>query len=86
LNALSRAGVHIQVRRRVGLFPNFDSMTPPEEFTHKRAQAESLIRQHAPARLQEQLIALLRPAIALTATRTDDAQIEGGASKFGGAC
>ncbi len=60
-------------------------MTPEEEFAQKRAQAEQLIRQHAPARLQEQLIALLRPAIALTATRTEDAQIAVGASKFGGA-
>ena len=57
-------------------------MTPQEEFAAKRGEAESLIRQHAPERLQEQLIALLRPAIALTATRTDDAQIPIGASKF----
>ncbi len=60
-------------------------MTPEEEFAQKRAQAEQLIRQYAPQRLQEQLISLLRPAIALTATRTDDAQIPVGASKFGGA-
>ncbi len=60
-------------------------MTPKEEFAAKRLEAESLIRQHAPQRLQEQLISLLRPAIALTATRTDDAHIPVGASKFGGA-
>ncbi len=60
-------------------------MTPAEQFAQKRAQAEQLIRQYAPQRLQEQLIALLRPAIALTATRTEDAQIPVGASKFGGA-
>ncbi len=60
-------------------------MTPTESFARKRAEAETLIRQHAPARLQEPLIALLRPAIALSATRTDDALIPLGASKFGGA-
>ena len=60
-------------------------MTPSQEFAQKRAEAEQLIREHAPARLQEQLISLLRPAIALTATRSDDAQIPLGASKFGGA-
>ena len=60
-------------------------MTPAEEFAAKRTEAESLIRQHAPERLQEQLIALLRPAIVLTATRADDAQIPVGTSKFGGA-
>ncbi|BCM94190.1 hypothetical protein IAD21_06093 [Abditibacteriota bacterium] len=60
-------------------------MTPTEEYTKKRLEAEELIRQYAPARLQEQLIVLLRPAIALTATRADDAQIPIGASKFGGA-
>ena len=60
-------------------------MTPTEQFAAKRLEAETLIRQHAPARLQEQLIALLRPAVALTATRADDAQIPVGASKFGGA-
>jgi len=60
-------------------------MTPTESFAQKRAEAEALIRQHAPARLQEQLIALLRPAIALSATRADDALIPLGASKFGGA-
>ncbi len=60
-------------------------MTPKEEFTAKRVEAEQLIRQHAPERLQEQLISLLRPAIALSATRTEDAQIPLGASKFGGA-
>jgi len=60
-------------------------MTPAQSFAQKRAEAETLIRQHAPARLQEQLISLLRPAIALSATRTDDALIPLGASKFGGA-
>ncbi len=60
-------------------------MIPEEEFAAKRTEAEQLIRQHAPQRLQEQLISLLRPAIALTATRTEDARIEVGASKFGGA-
>ena len=60
-------------------------MTPQEEFAAKRREAEQLIREHAPTRLQSQLIALLRPAIALTATRTHDAQIPLGASKFGGA-
>lgn len=60
-------------------------MTPAQDYARKRAEAEALIRQHAPARLQEQLIALLRPAITLTATRTEDAQIPVGASKFGGA-
>ena len=60
-------------------------MTPTQTYAAKRAEAESLIRQHAPARLQNPLIALLRPAIALHATRADDAQIPLGASKFGGA-
>ncbi len=60
-------------------------MTPTESYAHKRADAETLIRQHAPVRLQEPLIALLRPAIALSATRADDALIPLGASKFGGA-
>jgi len=60
-------------------------MTPAQSFAQKRAEAETLIRQHAPARLQEPLINLLRPAIALSATRTDDALIPLGASKFGGA-
>jgi len=60
-------------------------MTPAEEFAAKRLEAEALIRQHAPERLQAQLVELLRPAIALTATRADDAQIPVGASKFGGA-
>lgn len=35
--------------------------------------------------MQDSLIALLRPAIALTATRADDREIPLGASKFGGA-
>ena len=60
-------------------------MTPKEEFAAKRLEAESLIQKHAPERLQEQLISLLRPAIALTATRADDTHIPVGASKFGGA-
>ncbi len=60
-------------------------MTPADQFAAKRTEAESLIQKHAPARLQSQLIALLRPAIALTATRTDDAHIPLGTSKFGGA-
>lgn len=60
-------------------------MTPAQQFAQKRSEAETLIREHAPARLQNALISLLRPAITLTPTRTDDAQIEVGASKFGGA-
>ncbi|RYX86517.1 DUF1963 domain-containing protein [bacterium] len=59
-------------------------MTPTEDSTQKRFEAENLIRQFAPAGLQEQLIALIRPAIALTATPIDDAKIPIGASKFGG--
>ncbi len=60
-------------------------MTPKEEFAAKRLEAEQLIQKHAPERLQSQLIALLRPAIALSATRTEDEQIPLSASKFGGA-
>ncbi len=60
-------------------------MTPAETFAQSRAQAETLIRQHAPARLQDAVIERLLPAIALTATRADDADISIGASKFGGA-
>ncbi len=60
-------------------------MNPAENFAQKRREAESLIRLHAPASSHAELIALLRPAIALSATLADDAQIPLGASKFGGA-
>ncbi|WP_157947610.1 YwqG family protein [Abditibacterium utsteinense] len=60
-------------------------MSIAEDFAQKRAEAVELIRTHAPARLQEPLIELLRPAIALCATRAEDSQIPIGASKFGGA-
>ncbi len=61
-------------------------MTPAAEtYAQKRAEAVALIEQHAPPRLQSALIDLLRPAIALCATRAEDAQIPIGASKFGGA-
>lgn len=59
-------------------------MTPAESYAQKREEAIELIRAHAPARLQESLIELLRPAIALSATRAEDSQIPIGASKFGG--
>ena len=59
-------------------------MTPTEDFAKRRQQAEALIRQQAPANLHEKLIALLRPAIALTTTRADDTQLPIGSSKFGG--
>lgn len=59
-------------------------MTSDEEFAHKRLEAEQFIRQQAPAYLQEQLIALLRPIVALTAAPTEDPNIPIGASKFGG--
>ena len=60
-------------------------MTPAETYAQSRLEAENLIRQHAPARLQDAVIERLLPAIALAATRTDDADIAIGASKFGGA-
>jgi uncharacterized protein YwqG len=60
-------------------------MTSAEQYTAKRIEAESLIRTHAPQRLQSALIDLLRPAIALSATRLVDEEIPLGASKFGGA-
>ena len=61
-------------------------MTPAENLAQKRRDAESLIRQHAPAFSHDELIALLQPAIVLNATPTaDDAKIPLGASKFGGA-
>ena len=60
-------------------------MTPAETYAQSRLEAEQLIRQHAPARLQDAVIERLLPAIALTATRADDADIAIGASKFGGA-
>ncbi|HEX8465132.1 MAG TPA: YwqG family protein [Abditibacterium sp.] len=60
-------------------------MTPAAQYAQKRAEAVELIRQHAPPRLQDALIELLRPAITLQATRADDSQIPLGASKFGGA-
>ena len=60
-------------------------MTPTETFAQSRRTAEDLIRQHAPARLQNAIIERLLPAIALAATATDDSDIAIGASKFGGA-
>ncbi len=60
-------------------------MTPAETFAKSRIEAENLIRQYAPARLQDAVIERLLPAIALTATRSDDRDIAVGASKFGGA-
>ena len=60
-------------------------MTPTETFANSRLDAENLIRQYAPARLQGAVIERLLPAIALAATRTDDAEIASGASNFGGA-
>ena len=60
-------------------------MTPAEEFAQKRLEAVELIEKHAPARLQSQLIDLLRPAIALKATRCEDEEIPTRKSKFGGA-
>lgn len=60
-------------------------MTPAAQFAQKRHEAIALIHAHAPSRLQNPLIALLRPAIALSATRANDAEIPLGASKFGGA-
>ncbi len=39
-------------------------MTPNETYAQKRAEAIELIRKHAPARLQDSLIELLRPVIA----------------------
>ncbi len=60
-------------------------MTPTKEYAQKRAEAVELIQKHAPPRLQDALIELLRPAIALCATKADDAHIPLGASKFGGA-
>ena len=60
-------------------------MTPAEQFAHKRSHAVALIREHAPQRLQDSLIELLRPAIALGIERCDDDSIAIGASKFGGA-
>ena len=50
-------------------------MTPADSFAQSRIEAENLIRQLAPARLQEAVIEKLLPAIALTPTRADDAQI-----------
>lgn len=55
------------------------------EFAGLKEEAIEIIRQNAPQRLQDALIALLKPAIGLDATRTDDAEIADGASKFGGA-
>lgn len=60
-------------------------MTPAETYAQTRADAEALIRQYAPARLQDAVIEKLLPAIALSATRADDDAIVVGASKFGGA-
>lgn len=60
-------------------------MTPTEAYAQKRTEAVALIEKHAPQRLQQSLIDLLRPAIALNVARCDDADIPIGASKFGGA-
>lgn len=60
-------------------------MTPADSFAQSRIEAEQLIRQTAPARLQDAIIERLLPAIALSAEPTDDAEIAVGASKFGGA-
>ena len=60
-------------------------MTPAQSFAQSRADAEQLIRQYAPTRLQAASIERLLPAIALTAKRADDDEIPVGASKFGGA-
>ncbi len=60
-------------------------MSPAETYAQSRSDAETLIRQHAPARLQDAVIERLLPAIALAATRKGDAEIAVGASKFGGA-
>ena len=55
------------------------------QFALKHEEATALVRAHAPERLRDALIQALRPAIALSARRMDDAQIPVGASKFGGA-
>jgi uncharacterized protein YwqG len=60
-------------------------VTSAEQYAQKRIEAESLIRTHAPERLQSALIGLLRPAIALTTKRFVAEAIPLGASKFGGA-
>lgn len=60
-------------------------MTPAEIYAQSRIEAENLIRQYAPARLQDAVIERLLPSIALAATPTPDADIAIGASKFGGA-
>lgn len=60
-------------------------MMPTQIYAQKRSESEDLIRQHSPESSHAELIALLRLAIALNATLSDDAQIPLGASKFGGA-
>lgn len=60
-------------------------MTPAETYAQKRVEAVTLIENHAPSRLQQSLIDLLRPAIALNVACCDDDTIPIGASKFGGA-
>ncbi|HEX9997479.1 MAG TPA: hypothetical protein VGB45_10075 [Abditibacterium sp.] len=58
-------------------------MTPAAQYAQKREEAIELIRAHAPERLQNALVELLHPAIALSATRAEDSEIPIGASKFG---
>lgn len=60
-------------------------MTPAETLARKRCEAETLIRQSAPASAHAELTALLRSALVLRSTPTSDTQIALGASKFGGA-
>ena len=60
-------------------------MTPAEQTAQQRSHAVALIQEHAPQRLQQSLINLLHPAIALNVERCDDDLIAIGASKFGGA-
>ena len=60
-------------------------MTPAEQTAQQRSHAVALIQEHAPPRLQQSLIELLRPAISLNVERCDDDLIPVGASKFGGA-
>ena len=59
-------------------------MKPDQQYAAMRAEAIANIEKLAPRHLHAALIELLRPAIALKATRADDADIAVGASKFGG--
>lgn len=61
------------------------AMTPTQQLAQKRAQAVALIEERAPEPLQQPLIDLLRPAIALNVEPCADAVMPVGASKFGGA-